>query len=108
MVSGALVELNLRGCQVAAPAGAEGRISVTRTPTAMLMSLAMVLALAGCATKPNLPPGVRPSVEVGPPPKSDTWKGVATAEDRDRLSRLDQAWQEALADASKTNKGDVR
>ena len=32
---------------------------------------------------PKLPPGVHPSVEVGPPPKSAAWHSVATAEDRD-------------------------
>jgi hypothetical protein len=75
----------------------------------MLMSAALLAALTGCAAeKPNLPAGVRPSVEVGPPLKSDVWKGVATAADKDRLSRLGLAWQEALADASKTNPGDIR
>ena len=41
-------------------------------------------SLAGCATKPNLPPGVHPTVEVGPPLKSVAWKAVATAADQDR------------------------
>jgi hypothetical protein len=72
------------------------------------MSIAFVATLAGCATKPRLPPGVRPSVEVGPPPKSDTWKAVATAADQDRLARLGLAWSEALDDAQKTNAADVR
>ena len=63
---------------------------------------------AGCATKPTLPPGVHPSVEVGPPLKSEAWKGVATAADQDRLARLGLAWQEALGEASKTNAADVR
>jgi hypothetical protein len=75
--------------------------------TVIVMSVA--LALAGCAAdKPRLPPGVRPSVEVGPPPKSDTWKAVATAADQDRLARLGLAWAEALADANKTNPADIR
>jgi hypothetical protein len=74
----------------------------------MLMSTALVAGLAGCATKPTLPPGVRPSVEVGPPLKSEAWKAVATAADKDRLARLGLAWQEALADANKTNAADVR
>jgi hypothetical protein len=70
--------------------------------------LALTL-LAGCqATKPKLPPGVHPSVEVGPPLKSETWKGVATAADQDRLARLGLAWEGALADAKKTNPGDLR
>ncbi|HEY8433773.1 MAG TPA: DUF4893 domain-containing protein [Sphingomicrobium sp.] len=69
-----------------------------------LLALAL---LGGCATKPNLPPGVHPSVEVGPPLKSEAWKAVATAADQDRLSRLGLAWQEALAEAKKSNGGEV-
>jgi len=66
--------------------------------------------LAGCTTtaKPKLPPGVHPSVEVGPPPKSDTWKAVATPADKDRLARLGLAWQEALDEAKKSDPSDVR
>jgi Domain of unknown function (DUF4893) len=74
----------------------------------MLMGAAMLAGLAGCATKPQLPPGVRPTVEVGPPLKSDAWKAVATAADKDRLERLGLAWQEGLADAGKTNAADIR
>ena len=66
----------------------------------------MVL-LAGCATKPRLPPGVHPSVEVGPPLKSDAWKAVATPADQDRLARLGLAWQEALEEAKRANPADV-
>ena len=68
--------------------------------------LALVL-LAGCQTKPKLPPGVHPSVEVGPPLKSEVWKDVATAADQDRIARLGLAWQSALADAKKSNAGEV-
>ena len=64
--------------------------------------------LAGCATKPTLPPGVHPSVEVGPPPSPKPGRRVATAADQDRLARLGLAWQEALADAEKTNAADIR
>ena len=73
----------------------------------MMMSTALAV-LCGCATKPNLPPGARPSVEVGPPAKSNAWKSVATAADQDRLARLGLAWQEALDDAQKTNAADIR
>jgi len=73
-----------------------------------MMSLACVVALSGCETKQPLPPGVHASVEVGPPLKSEAWKAVATAADEDRIARLGLAWQEALADASKTNAADVR
>src|SRR5438552_15059876 len=74
----------------------------------MVMSIALAALLAGCATKPTPPPGVRPSVEVAPPLKSDTWKAVATAADQDRLARLGLAWAEALDDAKKTNALDIR
>ncbi|HEY4070402.1 MAG TPA: DUF4893 domain-containing protein [Sphingomicrobium sp.] len=71
---------------------------------AVLLALSL---LAGCTTKPKLPPGVTPSVEVGPPLKSDAWKAVATDADEDRLARLGLAWQEALAEAKKSNPSDV-
>jgi hypothetical protein len=71
---------------------------------AALLALAL---LAGCATKPKPPPGVTPTVEVGPPLKSEAWKAVATDADEDRLARLGLAWQEALAEARKSNPGDV-
>ncbi|HSQ99794.1 MAG TPA: DUF4893 domain-containing protein [Sphingomicrobium sp.] len=69
-----------------------------------LLALAL---LAGCATKAKLPPGVHPSVEVGPPLKSEAWKAVATADDQDRLSRIGLAWQEAIAEARRTNPAEV-
>jgi hypothetical protein len=69
----------------------------------------LAAVVSGCETaKPKLPSGVRPSVEVGPPLKSEAWRTVATAEDRDRLDRLGLAWREALADAQKSNASDVR
>ncbi len=68
----------------------------------------MLAALAGCAIKPKLPPGIKPSVEVGAPAKSDIWKHEATPADQDRLARLGLAWQEALADARRSNAADVR
>jgi hypothetical protein len=63
---------------------------------------------AGCETKPKRAPGLTPRVEVGAPLKSEVWKQVATSDDEDRLSRLDSAWDAALADARKTNAADVR
>ena len=69
--------------------------------------LALSLA-AGCQTKPKLPPGVVPTVSVGAPLKAEVWKAVATGADESRLDRLGLAWQEALADARKSNPGDVR
>jgi len=78
-----------------------------RTCTRIAAWTALAL-LAGCTPKPKLPPGVRPTVEVGAPLKSEVWKGVATAADEDRLARLGLAWQSALADVRKSNPADVR
>jgi hypothetical protein len=75
----------------------------------ILVGAVLAPALGGCETaKPRLPPGVRPTVEVGAAPASETWKAVATAGDEDRIARLGLAWQEALGDAQRTNGGDVR
>lgn len=81
---------------------------MTRRGTVTILGIAVLATAASCTTKPVLPPGVRPSVEVGPPLKSEAWKSVATAEDKDRLARLGLAWQEALDEAMKTNAADVR
>jgi hypothetical protein len=74
----------------------------------IMAGIALVAAVSGCATKPKLPPGLHPTVEVGPPAKSETWKAVATAADQDRLARLGLAWQEALDEAGRTNGADLR
>ena len=77
--------------------------------TILIATAALAAALSGCeTTKPKLPPGVRPTVEVGPPLASEAWKSVATAGDEDRIARLGLAWQEALADAQRSNAGEVR
>jgi uncharacterized protein DUF4893 len=68
----------------------------------------MLVSLAGCAIKPKLQPGIKPSIEVGAPAKADVWKHEATQADQDRLSRLGLAWQEALAEARRTNAAEVR
>lgn len=75
--------------------------------TASASALLALALLAGCATKPKIPAGVTPSVEVDAPLKSEAWKAVATDADEDRLARLGLAWQEALADAKQGNSGDV-
>jgi hypothetical protein len=67
-----------------------------------LAALAALALLAGCETKPKVPPGVHPMVEVSAPLKSNTWKGVASAADQDRLSRIASAWQQALTEAGKS------
>lgn len=81
---------------------------MTRTAIRVGLAIALVAALSGCATKPKAHPGVHPEVIVGPPPKSAAWRAVATVDDRDRLDRLGLAWQEALAEANKTNEAEVR
>lgn len=108
MVSGTLVETLLGGCQGESSAKAGDWQRVTRLGARVLVGSAALGLLGACATKPQVPPGMHPSVEVGPPLKSETWKGVATAEDKDRLARLGLAWQGALFDAAKTNAGDIR
>jgi hypothetical protein len=72
------------------------------------VALAALLATGACATKPKLPAGLRPTVTVSAPLKAEAWKSVATAADEDRLERLGLAWQQALAEAKKTNPADVR
>ena len=70
---------------------------------------ALAILAAGCQTKPKAPPGVIPRIEVGPALKSDVWKQVATTADEDRLSRLQQAWDSALADVRRsTASADLR
>ena len=80
-----------------------------RIPIATAGIFALVFAgLTGCAIKPKLQPGQSPRIEVGEPLKSGAWKTVATDADESRLDRLGLAWQEALAEAQKSNPGDVR
>lgn len=81
---------------------------MTRFIILALIGTAGFALLSGCATKPILPPGVHPVVEVGSPPKSATWKAVATAEDQSRLSNLARAWRESLEEAGRTNGSEVR
>jgi hypothetical protein len=62
----------------------------------------LAIIAAGCQTKPKVPPGVVPTVVVGAPLKSETWKAVATPADEGRLSRLRQAWDAALSDVRRS------
>jgi hypothetical protein len=68
----------------------------------------LVLAVAGCGTKPRPRTGVSPLVTVEAPPKSEAWRQVATAADEDRISRLGLAWSGALADARRGFANDIR
>ena len=81
---------------------------MTRTSTVTIVTIMVSALVSGCTPKPALPPGVHASVEVGPTPRSEVWKAVATAADEDRLARLGLAWKEALDDAGKTNAADIR
>jgi len=83
-------------------------VGVARFDIRTAAALAFLTLTSGCAIKPKASPGLTPSVSVGAPLKSEVWKHVATAADEDRLSRLGLAWQEALAEAKKTNEADVR
>lgn len=66
------------------------------------------LALASCATARDDGPKPTPSVLVEPQSKADTWKEIATAADEDRIGRLASAWQEALADARRGSRDEIR
>jgi hypothetical protein len=104
MVSATPVESGVERCQSAVMPVRSRQIR----RLAILAALAGLTVIAGCTPKPKLPPGITPSVTVGPAPKSDVWKQVATAADEDRIDRLGLAWQEALAEARKTNAIDIR
>ena len=74
----------------------------------LIASGGLAFAAGGCVTKPTPREGTRPRVEVGAPLKADGWNAVATAADEERLARMGLAWQEALAEARRSNPGDVR
>jgi hypothetical protein len=71
-------------------------------------ALVLALAVGACSTKPKLPPGPSPTVTIGPTPKSELWKQVATDADENRLGRIAAAWDEALAEANKVAAREVR
>ncbi|MFL6753101.1 MAG: DUF4893 domain-containing protein [Sphingomicrobium sp.] len=82
------------------------RIAKPNIRTASLLLPALLAA--GCSTKPMPPPGLTPRVEVGAPLKSEVWKQVATAADEERLTRLQAAWDSALADARRAFAQEIR
>ena len=79
---------------------------MARIGTLIVAGAALAAALSGCETaKPRLPAGVHPTVEVGPPSKSETWKAVATAEDT-ILRKLE--WYRAGGETSERQWNDLR
>jgi hypothetical protein len=66
------------------------------------------LIVGGCQTKPKAPPGVTPTVEVGPPAKAEAWKQLATEADEARLARLDDAWAAGLDEVKRNYATQVR
>jgi hypothetical protein len=62
------------------------------------LSIALTALLAGCV-QPAARPASAPVVQQETATKADAWQGVASRADADRIARLRQAWDEALADA---------
>ena len=65
------------------------------TRPSVLIALA-ALAVSACASTPPPPPGPG---DPGSGPVLRDWRGIVTASDRDRYSRLDAAWDLALQQA---------
>ena len=64
------------------------------------LTIVPILALAACSTaeqRPRLHPVVTAEPQIG----GDVWQGVATEADKQRISRLGLAWQEALQEAQR-------
>lgn len=72
------------------------------------LTLALMLVAGGCAELGRKPYKPTAAVVVEPPSKADEWMRVATAEDEDRLARLGLAWQQALAEARRSDAALVR
>lgn len=70
------------------------------------LTLFPALLLAACTTT-GASEKPRPVITAEPSTKADVWEGIATAADKDRISRLGLAWQEALQDAQKASGKDV-
>jgi len=101
MLNVAFVETRAGGCH------SPPIVRTARLISAIAIATALVIT-GGCTPKPKLPPGIKPSVEVGAPLKADAWRIVATDADESRLDRLGLAWQEALDEARRSNPNDVR
>jgi Domain of unknown function (DUF4893) len=67
-------------------------------PTLLLLSVLSVLPiLSSCRTPEPPPPAVRAEPAAGA--VDESWRDFALAEDRDRLDRLELAWEAALREA---------
>jgi hypothetical protein len=64
------------------------------------LTIVPILALAACSTAEQRP-RLRPVVTAEPQIRGDVWQGVATEADKQRISRLGLAWQEALQEAQR-------
>lgn len=77
----------------------------------LLLAVCAGALLTACATGPTYGPGgYGPPPPPPPAPPSEgpgggvlrDWRGIITADDRDRLNRLDQAWSRALDQARRS------
>jgi hypothetical protein len=70
----------------------------------------LAVVTAGCANLEPVKtePRPAPTVVVEPPAKSEAWTRIATESDESRISRLDIAWQSALADARRSAAREIR
>lgn len=64
------------------------------------------MALAGCTTASEAE-RPRPSITAEPQTNADVWRGIATDVDKNRISRLGLAWQEALQEARRGSEKEV-
>jgi hypothetical protein len=103
MINARLVATQRRRCHAAFVNF--GWISTVRAGVAAL-SGSVLLTLAACTTAGE-PEGPRPQITAEPQTKSDVWRGIATDADKNRISRLGLAWQEALQEARRSSAGDV-
>ena len=60
--------------------------------------IAIAVAAAGC-TDTTRARRAGATITVSPQTAADLWKGIATPADQDRITRLNLAWQQALAEA---------
>jgi hypothetical protein len=68
----------------------------------IIMAAAVLAMLAGCQTPPQ-GDKPRPVISVAAPTKAQTWMGIASPADVQRLANVTGAWAAGLADARKAN-----